>query len=65
MAQQNNLNKAIEEKKYLSVSLTPEWFERLLLLVDKDRQSSGAAQVRFMIRNREDELGINQEKKNE
>ena len=49
-------NRVIEEKKYLTLSLSIEWFERLLELVKIDRQSSAAAEVRFMIMNREDEL---------
>ena len=57
----NSVN-LIEESKFVSISLKSEWFDRLLELVKKDRQSSAAAQVRFMIMNREDELKINQEK---
>ena len=60
---QSGVTKTIEEKKYLTLSLSIEWFERLLELVAKDRQSSAAAQVRFMIMNREDELKFDQEKK--
>ena len=56
-------NKIIEEKKYLTLSLTTEWFERLLELVKNDRQSSAAAEVRLMIMIREDELKEVEKKK--
>jgi hypothetical protein len=43
--------------------LNSEWFERLLELVRRDRQSSAAAEVRLMIMMREDELKELEEKK--
>ena len=53
--------KLIEESKFVSVSLKSEWFQRLIELTNKDRQSSAAAQVRLMIMMREDQLKINPE----
>jgi len=54
----NNSVNIIEEKKNYSISLNSEWFERLLYLTKRDRQSSAAAMVRYMIMDREDQLGI-------
>jgi len=60
---ESTLQQYKNENKKSSITLTNDWIARLSKVVDLNRQSSRAAQIRVWIEDSEEEHGISKDKK--